>query len=54
MKIDNKGRVTIPGSFLKANGLERGKCSVVVIPNGNSSEAIFRFIRDEEKTHGKS
>jgi bifunctional DNA-binding transcriptional regulator/antitoxin component of YhaV-PrlF toxin-antitoxin module len=54
MKIDNKGRVTIPGNFLKANGLERGKCSVVVIPNGNSSEAIFRFIRDEEKTHGKS
>jgi|TARA_R100000093_G_scaffold42389_1_gene22110 bifunctional DNA-binding transcriptional regulator/antitoxin component of YhaV-PrlF toxin-antitoxin module len=46
MKVDTKGRITIPNSFLKANGLERGKCKVVVIPNGNDSEAIFRFIKD--------
>lgn len=54
MKIDNKGRLTIPSNFLKANGLERGKCSVIVIPNGNASEAIFRFFKDEESTNGKS
>ena len=47
MKIDTKGRLTIPSAFLKANGLERGKCKVVVIPNGNDSEAIFRFIKDD-------
>ena len=53
MKIDTKGRLTIPQSFLKANGLERGKCRVLVIPNGNSSEAIFRFVKDDEGSHGK-
>ena len=37
MKIDIKGRLTIPNAFLKANGLERGKCKVLVIPNGNDS-----------------
>ena len=46
MKVDSKGRITIPSSFLRANGLERGKCSVVVIPNGNNNEAIFRFVKD--------
>ena len=46
MKIDTKGRVTIPNAFLKANGLESGKCKVLVIPNGNDSEAIFRFVKD--------
>ena len=50
MKVDTKGRVTIPNSFLKANGLKRGKCRVVVIPNGNDSEAIFRFIKDDGET----
>ena len=47
MKIDTKGRVTIPNAFLRANGLERGKCKVVVIPNGNKNEAIFKFLRDD-------
>ena len=46
MKVDIKGRVTIPSAFLKANGFERGKCKVLVIPNGNDSEAIFRFVKD--------
>lgn len=47
MKVDTKGRLTIPNAFLKANGLERGKCKVLVIPNGNDSEAIFRFVKDD-------
>ena len=53
MKIETKGRLTIPQEFLKANGLERGKCRVLVIPNGNSSEAIFSFVKDDEGSHGK-
>jgi bifunctional DNA-binding transcriptional regulator/antitoxin component of YhaV-PrlF toxin-antitoxin module len=53
LKVDTKGRLTIPQAFLKANGFERGKCKVVVIPNGNTSEAIFRFVKDEEVSHGK-
>ena len=53
IKVDTKGRLTIPQNFLKANGLERGKCSVLVIPNGNDSEAIFRFVKDDEQSHGK-
>ena len=53
IKVDTKGRLTIPQNFLKANGLERGKCRVLVIPNGNDSEAIFRFVKDDEKPHVK-
>ena len=47
LKIDNKGRITLPNTFLKANGVKVGS-HVVVQPMYNSNSIKIKF-EDKEK-----
>ena len=54
LKLDDRGRVTLPGSFLKANNLDKN-CNIEVRPKYNSTnEIILKFIKGEENGEQKS
>ena len=54
IKIDKRGRISLPVSFLKANNLDKN-CNIEVRPKYNSTnEIILKFIKGEENGEQKS
>ena len=48
VKIDSKGRIVLPSSFLKANNIEVGT-EIEVLNVYNNDDCIkLRFLKDEE------
>lgn len=48
LKLDNRGRLTLPGSFLKANNIDTNS-EVEVKPKYNSTnEIVLKFTRKGE------
>jgi len=49
-KIDKRGRMTLPLSFLKANGIQPEECEAVIQPiqnNLNTVKIVFAFKGDK-------
>ena len=54
LKLDERGRITLPGSFLKANDLDRN-CNIEVRPKYNSTnEIVLKFVKGDNNGEQKS
>tara|TARA_B100001123_G_C14331294_1_gene639264 strand:+ start:94 stop:330 length:237 start_codon:yes stop_codon:yes gene_type:complete len=51
LKVDPRGRLNIPMSFLKSNGINpsSGNCVAVMKPKYNSNDVVFEFIEEVDE-----
>ena len=53
LKIDSKGRITLPDYFLKANGIKKGS-TVAIYPVYNREDSVRLEFDVKEKDHGNN
>ena len=56
LKVDPRGRLSVPISFLRSNGINpsSGNCVAVMKPKYNSNDVVFEFIQQTDKEDIKS